>query len=100
MQESSKEIYIHHKNGEYYYIISECLIKDESIWKEGVVYSSLKSDNLYVRTKENFMSKFKLAPEITLDSDSVNDDSVVDFKKSDNYIIALNNAIQADLDLL
>ena len=35
----------------------------------------------------------------TLDENDENDESV-DFKKSNNYCIALNNAIQADLDLL
>jgi hypothetical protein len=98
MQEPNKEIYIHHRNGEYYHIVSECLIKENDVWKDGIIYSSLKSDKLYVRTKKNFKSKFKFAPDIKLEIDE-NDESV-DFKKSNNYCIALNNAIQADLDLL
>lgn len=98
MQEPSKEIYIHHRNGEYYHIVSECSIKENDVWKEGIIYSSLKSDKLYVRTKKNFKSKFKFVPNIKLEIDE-NDESV-DFKKSNNYCIALNNAIQADLDLL
>ena len=97
MQEPN-EIYIHHRNGEYYHIVSECSIKENGVWKEGIIYASLKSDKLYVRTKENFKSKFKFAPNIKLEIDE-NDESV-DFKKSNNYCIALNNAIQADLDLL
>mgnify|MGYP003621265943 CR=1 FL=1 len=101
MQEPNKEIYIHHRNGEYYHIVSECLIKENDVWKDGIIYSSLKSDKLYVRTKKNFKSKFKLAPDIKLeiDENDENDESV-DFKKSNNYCIALNNAIQADLELL
>ncbi len=98
MQEPSKEIYIHHRNGEYYHIVSECSIKENDVWKEGIIYSSLKSDKLYVRTKKNFKSKFKFVPDIKLEIDE-NDESV-DFKKSNNYCIALNNAIQADLELL
>ena len=98
MQEPNKEIYIHHRNGEYYHIVSECLIKENDVWKDGIIYSSLKSDKLYVRTKKNFKSKFKFAPDIKLEIDE-NDESV-DFKKSNNYCIALNNAIQADLELL
>lgn len=97
MQEPN-EIYIHHRNGEYYHIVSECSIKENDVWKEGIIYSSLKSDKLYVRTKENFKSKFKFDPDVDLEIDE-NDESV-DFKKSNNYCIALNNAIQADLDLL
>ena len=97
MQEPN-EIYIHHRNGEYYHIVSECLIKENDVWKDGIIYSSLKSDKLYVRTKKNFKSKFKFAPDIKLEIDE-NDESV-DFKKSNNYCIALNNAIQADLELL
>ena len=101
MQEPNKEIYIHHRNGEYYHIVSECLIKENDVWKDGIIYSSLKSDKLYVRTKKNFKSKFKFAPDIKLeiDENDENDESV-DFKKSNNYCIALNNAIQADLELL
>ena len=98
MQEPNKEIYIHHRNGEYYHIVSECLIKENDVWKDGIIYSSLKSDKLYVRTKKNFKSKFKFVPDIKLEIDE-NDESV-DFKKSNNYCIALNNAIQADLELL
>lgn len=100
MQEPN-EIYIHHRNGEYYHIVSECSIKENDVWKEGIIYSSLKSDKLYVRTKKNFKSKFKFVPDIKLeiDENDENDESV-DFKKSNNYCIALNNAIQADLDLL
>lgn len=97
MQEPN-EIYIHHRNGEYYHIVSECSIKENGVWKEGIIYASLKSDKLYVRTKENFKSKFKFAPDIKLEIDE-NDESV-DFKKSNNYCIALNNAIQADLELI
>ena len=101
MQEPNKEIYIHHRNGEYYHIVSECLIKENDVWKDGIIYSSLKSDKLYVRTKKNFKSKFKFAPDIKLeiDENDENDESV-DFKKSNNYCIALNNAIQADLELI
>jgi hypothetical protein len=51
--------YIHYKNNKPYTTIDFCKIQENDIWTKAVIYKPNDCEELFVRTYEEFESKFK-----------------------------------------
>lgn len=47
------------KNGKTYTILNHTLVKIDGIWLDGILYTTNDSELLFVRSKEDFLLKFK-----------------------------------------
>lgn len=47
-----------HKNGHTYTVTGECLIQQDGVWKDAVIYTEL-GELLFVREKLEFLEKFR-----------------------------------------
>ena len=47
------------KNGKTYTILNHTLVKIDGIWLDGILYTTNDSVLLFVRSKEDFLLKFK-----------------------------------------
>ena len=51
--------YTHYKNNKSYTPINFCKIQENDIWTKAVIYKPNDCDELFVRTYEEFVDKFK-----------------------------------------
>lgn len=51
--------YIHYKNKKSYIPIDICKIQENDTWIEAIIYKA-DDDNLYVRSKKEFIEKFSI----------------------------------------
>jgi hypothetical protein len=50
--------YTHYKNNKLYIPINFCKIQEDNIWIDAVIYKPIDSEELFVRSSKEFISKF------------------------------------------
>jgi hypothetical protein len=62
MELSSKTIWMHIDKGSVYTILHDAIMKVEGIWIDCIVYKSLETQKVYVRSMKSFVENFKELP--------------------------------------
>ena len=50
----------HYKNGIHYVVTDRCLIQEDGIWKDAIIYSKVGGDLKFCRELNEFNLKFKI----------------------------------------
>lgn len=50
--------WIHYNNGNTYIILGDCLLQEDGEWVVGVLYTNVDRKITFVRTLEEFLTKF------------------------------------------
>ena len=53
-------VYKHYKKEGDYYVVDSCMIQENDVWVEGVIYMSVGCNKKFVRSEVEFDKKFKV----------------------------------------